>query len=178
VRIVDVGQYENRLRSWDFDIIMAAWQETLTPGNELRGKWGSQAAEETGSNNLIGIKNPAVDVMIDQIVFANNRADLEAATRALDRVLLWNHTSFHSGTMASSHRAMGSLRPSRSDAEIWQGSFSDYLVVGHPKSCKDGLVCVSFYPCHHTTFPRTATTTPTVAWDDPIAASSAIVEFT
>src|SRR5215468_6020354 len=52
---------------------------------------GSQAAEEPGSFNLIGIKNAAVDAMIDQIVLAKNRADLEAATRALDRILLWNH---------------------------------------------------------------------------------------
>jgi len=91
VRTVDVAQYENRLRSRDFDIITAVWPETLTPGNELRGNWGSQAAEEPGSKNLIGIKNPAIDAMIDQIVFANNRADLETATRALDRILLWNH---------------------------------------------------------------------------------------
>ena len=91
VRTVDEAQYENRLRSWDFDIITAAWPAPLTPGNELRGYWGSQAAEEPGSYNLIGIKNPAVDAMIDQIVLAKNRADLEAATRALDRILLWNH---------------------------------------------------------------------------------------
>jgi microcin C transport system substrate-binding protein len=91
VRTVDEAQYVNRLRSWDFDIISAAWPQTLTPGSELYGYWGSRAAEEPGSNNLIGIKNPAVDAMIDQIVFANNRADLEAATRALDRILLWNH---------------------------------------------------------------------------------------
>jgi len=91
VRTVDVAQYENRLRSWDFDIITAGWPESLTPGNELRGYWGSRAAGEPGSPNLIGIKNPAVDTMIDQIVFAKNRPDLEAATRALDRILLWNH---------------------------------------------------------------------------------------
>jgi microcin C transport system substrate-binding protein len=91
VRTVDEVQYENRLRSWDFDIITAAWPASLTPGNELRGYWGSRAAEEPGSPNRIGIKNPAVDAMIDQIVFAKNRADLEAATRALDRILLWNH---------------------------------------------------------------------------------------
>jgi microcin C transport system substrate-binding protein len=91
VRTVDEVQYENRLRSWDFDIITAAWPASLTPGNELRGYWGSRTAEEPGSPNRIGIKNPAVDAMIDQIVFAKNRADLEAATRALDRILLWNH---------------------------------------------------------------------------------------
>jgi microcin C transport system substrate-binding protein len=91
VRTVDEAQYENRLRNWDFDIITTAWPAPLTPGNELRDYWGSQAAEDSGSNNLIGIKNPAVDAMIDQIVLAKNRAALEAATRALDRILLWNH---------------------------------------------------------------------------------------
>jgi len=91
MRTVDAAQYENRVRRWDFDIIAAAWPETLTPGNELHGYWGSRAAEEPGSLNRVGVKNPAVDAMIDQIVFANNRADLEAATRALDRILLWNH---------------------------------------------------------------------------------------
>jgi microcin C transport system substrate-binding protein len=91
VRTIDAAQYENRLRNWDFDIITAAWPETLTPGNELRGYWGSRAAEEPGSPNQVGIKNPAVDAMIDQIVFAKNRADLEASSRALDRILLWNH---------------------------------------------------------------------------------------
>jgi microcin C transport system substrate-binding protein len=79
------------VRSWDFDIITAAWSQTLTSSNELHGDWGSRAAEEPGSLNRIGIKNPAVDAMIDQIAFAQNRADLEAAARALDRILLWNH---------------------------------------------------------------------------------------
>jgi microcin C transport system substrate-binding protein len=91
VRTVDEAQFENRLRSWDFDIMTMAWGETLSPGNEQRGYWGSQSADQPGSLNIVGIKNPAVDAMIDQIVFAKNRADLEAATRALDRILLWNH---------------------------------------------------------------------------------------
>jgi microcin C transport system substrate-binding protein len=91
VRVVDASQYENRLRGWDFDIITNSWGESLSPGNEQRGYWGSQAADQKGSLNLIGIKNPAVDAMIDQIIFAKNRPDLVAATHALDRVLLWNH---------------------------------------------------------------------------------------
>ncbi len=91
VRVVDASQYENRLRSWDFDIITNSWGESLSPGNEQRGYWGSQAADRPGTLNLIGIKNPAVDAMIDQIIFAKNRPDLVAATHALDRVLLWNH---------------------------------------------------------------------------------------
>ena len=91
VRTVDEVQYQNRLRSRDFDIITTRWPVSLTPGNELHGYWGSLAAEEPGSPNRIGIKNSAVDAMIDQIVFAKNRADLEAAAKALDRILLWNH---------------------------------------------------------------------------------------
>jgi microcin C transport system substrate-binding protein len=91
VRTVDEPQYENRLRSWDFDIITYAWGESLLPGNEQRGYWGSQAANQPGSENVIGIKNPAVDAMIEQVTFAKNRADLVAATMALDRILLWNY---------------------------------------------------------------------------------------
>ena len=91
VRTVDEAQFENRLRSWDFDIITMAWGESLSPGNEQRGYWGSQAADQPGSLNMVGIKNPAIDAMIDQLIFAKNRADLEAAARALDRILLWNH---------------------------------------------------------------------------------------
>ena len=91
VRTVDEAQYENRLRGWDFDIITNTWQESLSPGNEQRGSWGSQAADQPGSANLIGIKNPAVDAMIDEVIFAKSHADLVAATKALDRVLLWNH---------------------------------------------------------------------------------------
>jgi microcin C transport system substrate-binding protein len=91
VRTVDVSQYENRLRNWDYDVITASWPESLSPGNEQRAYWGSQAADQTGSANYIGIKNPAIDAVIDQVIFAKSRSDLVAATKALDRVLLWNH---------------------------------------------------------------------------------------
>jgi microcin C transport system substrate-binding protein len=91
VRSVDDVQYVNRLRDSDFDIVIASWEETLTPGNEQRDYWGARAADTAGSRNLIGIKNPAVDALIDRVVFAESRDDLVAATKALDRVLLWNH---------------------------------------------------------------------------------------
>ncbi len=91
VRTVDLSQYINRLRSWDFDIISYAWPQTLLPGTDQRGFWGSRAAGEPGSENVIGIKNPAVDAMIEQVILAKTHADLVAAARALDRVLLWNH---------------------------------------------------------------------------------------
>jgi len=90
VRVVDDAQYQNRLRSFDFDIIIDQWGESLSPGNEQREFWGSQMADQPGSRNTIGIKNPAVDVLIDKVIFAKDRADLVAATHALDRVLLWN----------------------------------------------------------------------------------------
>jgi microcin C transport system substrate-binding protein len=91
VRTVDDAQYENRLRSWDFDIITMGWGETLSPGNEQRGYWGSEAADQAGSMNVVGIKNPAVDALIERVIFAKTRVDLVAATHALDRVLLWNN---------------------------------------------------------------------------------------
>lgn len=91
VRSVDDVQYENRLRRWDFDIVVASWEESLSPGNEQREYWGSQAADTAGSRNIIGIKNPAIDALIDRIVAATDRDDLAAAAKALDRVLLWTH---------------------------------------------------------------------------------------
>jgi microcin C transport system substrate-binding protein len=91
VRVVDTAQYENRLRQWDFDIIVASWGESLSPGNEQRGFWGSRAADQPGSRNLIGIKNEAIDKLIDRVIFTKDRDELVAATKALDRVLLWHH---------------------------------------------------------------------------------------
>jgi microcin C transport system substrate-binding protein len=90
VRTVDSAQYENRMRQWDFDIVIASWAESLSPGNEQRDFWGSQAADVPGSRNIVGIKNPAVDAMIERVIFAKSREELVAATKALDRVLLWN----------------------------------------------------------------------------------------
>ena len=90
IRVVDDAQYENRLRSFDFDIITDLWGQSLSPGNEQREFWGSQTAGQPGSRNTIGIKNPAIDALIDKVIFAKDRANLVAATKALDRVLLWN----------------------------------------------------------------------------------------
>jgi len=90
IRVVDAAQYENRLRAFDFDITAMVWPESLSPGNEQREFWGSQAASNPGSQNVCGIQNPAIDVLIDRIIFAKNRDELVASCKALDRVLLWN----------------------------------------------------------------------------------------
>jgi microcin C transport system substrate-binding protein len=90
IRIVDDAQYQNRLRGFDFDMIIDQWGESLSPGNEQREFWGSQTADQPGSRNTMGIKNPAIDALIEKVIFAKDRPTLVAATRALDRVLLWN----------------------------------------------------------------------------------------
>ena len=89
-RFVDRAQDTARERSRDFDIITKVWLQSLSPGNEQREYWGSEAADEPGSQNTAGIKNPAIDALIDRIIFAPDRDELIAATRALDRLLLAN----------------------------------------------------------------------------------------
>jgi microcin C transport system substrate-binding protein len=91
IRVVDASQYENRLRNWDFDMVVSSWGQSLSPGNEQRNYWGSKAAEQPGSRNYIGIADPAIDALIDRIIFAKNRTELTAATHAMDRVLLWHN---------------------------------------------------------------------------------------
>jgi microcin C transport system substrate-binding protein len=88
LRVVDPAQYQNRTRSFDFDITNTVWAQSLSPGNEQRDFWGSEAADRPGSRNLVGIKDPGVDALIDKVIFAKDREDLVAATKALDRVLL------------------------------------------------------------------------------------------
>jgi microcin C transport system substrate-binding protein len=90
IRRVDSVQYQNRLRNFDFDIVTSGWGQSLSPGNEQRDFFGSAAADRPGSRNRCGIKNPAVDALIDRIIFAKDRPELVASCKAMDRVLLWN----------------------------------------------------------------------------------------
>jgi len=90
IRTVDDAQYQNRMRNFDFDLTTDLWAQSPSPGNEQREFFGSQSADRPGGRNTPGIKNPAVDALIDRIIFAKNRAELVVACKALDRVLLWN----------------------------------------------------------------------------------------
>ena len=90
IRLVDSAQYTRRLDGFDYDIVVGNFAQSESPGNEQRDFWGSDAADREGSTNLIGVKSPAIDTLIDRVIFAKDRAELVAATRALDRVLLWN----------------------------------------------------------------------------------------
>lgn len=91
VRTVDTAQYVNRMRDFDFDMATSIWGQSLSPGNEQREFWGSQAASQPGSRNYAGVQDPAVDRLIEQVVQAPDRESLVTRVRALDRVLQWKH---------------------------------------------------------------------------------------
>jgi len=91
IRRVDVSQYINRLRSRDFDLIVGGFGQSNSPGNEQREYWHSSSADNPGSRNFIGLKDPAVDQLVEGLINANSRQSLLEHTHALDRVLLWGH---------------------------------------------------------------------------------------
>ncbi|WGF89851.1 extracellular solute-binding protein [Marinivivus vitaminiproducens] len=91
IRTVDPAQYQNRTDDFDFDMTVDVWGQSLSPGNEQRDFWGSAAADQPGSRNTVGIKDPVVDALIQKIITAPSREALVTATHALDRVLLWGH---------------------------------------------------------------------------------------
>jgi peptide/nickel transport system substrate-binding protein len=88
VRVVDAVQYDQRRSSFDFDMIEYRWEESLSPGNEQTIYWGSAAADQQGSRNYMGVRNPAIDAMIKAMLRVRDRADFVAAVRALDRLLI------------------------------------------------------------------------------------------
>ena len=90
LRMVDSAQYTRRLDGFDYDIIVGNFAQSNSPGNEQRDFWGSEAAGREGSQNFIGVQDKAIDRLVDHVIFARERAELVAATNALDRVLLWN----------------------------------------------------------------------------------------
>jgi microcin C transport system substrate-binding protein len=90
LRMVDSAQYTRRVDGFDYDIVVGNFGQSESPGNEQRDFWGSEAAGREGSRNLIGIKDPTIDKLVDHVIFAKSREELVAATNALDRVLLWN----------------------------------------------------------------------------------------
>jgi peptide/nickel transport system substrate-binding protein len=88
VRLVDAVQYETRRIAFDFDMIQARWDQSLSPGNEQAFYWSSAAADSSGSRNYMGLRSPAADAMIATLLKAETREDVVAAVRALDRVLM------------------------------------------------------------------------------------------
>ena len=91
IKTVDLSQYERRTQTFDYDIIVGSFGQSLSPGNEQRDLFGSEAAGRNGSRNSVGIADPVVDKIVDAIIFSKDRKGLVTACRTLDRVLTWNH---------------------------------------------------------------------------------------
>ncbi|PRY65545.1 microcin C transport system substrate-binding protein [Vreelandella songnenensis] len=100
MRIVDINQYLNRLRNYDYDIVTSHFPQSNNPGNEQRDYWSSAAAEAPQSRNRMALAHPAVDALVENIIRADSRETLDTATQALDRVLRWGFYAipqYHSG---------------------------------------------------------------------------------
>ena len=91
LRLIDSAQYVRRFQDHDFDMVVGGVSNSASPGNEQREFWGSEAADAQGSRNTPGVKDPVIDDLIEKLIFAKNREELAAHSRALDRVLLWGH---------------------------------------------------------------------------------------
>ncbi len=91
IRVVDAARYLDRVKVYDFDMLTASFVQGHAPGTEQREYWGSDAADRPASRNYAGIKNAAIDSLVDTLIFAGTKDEMIAAARALDRVVLWNH---------------------------------------------------------------------------------------
>jgi microcin C transport system substrate-binding protein len=91
VRTVDTAQYQERVTQFDYDVIVGSWGQSLSPGNEQRNYWTTESANRPRSRNLSGIRNPAIDTLVELLIAAPTRGSLVARTRALDRALQWSH---------------------------------------------------------------------------------------
>lgn len=87
--IEDSAQYTRRIENYDYDMVIANWGQSASPGNEQRGYWTSAFGEKPGSQNLAGIRDAAIDELVELLIAAPDRSSLVTRTRALDRVLQW-----------------------------------------------------------------------------------------
>ena len=98
--VQDDSQYQKRLEEFDFDMVVTNYGSIISPGNEQRNYWGSLSADQPGSANIVGVKNPVIDEIIEDLISSKNRQELINYTRALDRILLFNYyliPQFHIG---------------------------------------------------------------------------------
>lgn len=91
IRRVDVSQYITRLRSRDYDMIVGGFGQSSSPGNEQREYWHSSSADKPGSRNYIGLKDAAIDSLVESLINAGSRQSLITHSKALDRALLWGY---------------------------------------------------------------------------------------
>ena len=91
VRTVDTAQYIERVRNFDYDMLVMSWGQSLSPGNEQRNQWTTEAAGRSSSANYVGISDPVIDELVELVIAAPDREALVVRVRALDRVLQWGH---------------------------------------------------------------------------------------
>jgi microcin C transport system substrate-binding protein len=103
MKVVDESIYEGLIRTHDFDMVVETFGQSQSPGNEQRDYWHSEAADVEGSRNIVGIKNPAVDALVEAVITAPTRQELVTATQALDRVL-WHEYYVVPQWFIDSHR--------------------------------------------------------------------------
>jgi microcin C transport system substrate-binding protein len=140
IRLVDSSQYINRVRARDFDMIVSGWGQSLSPCNEQRDYFGSDAASREGSRNYGGITDPAVDVLIDKVIYATDRADLVAATHALDRVLLWNEYVIPAWTLNYTRTARWDRFSHPANLPAYSFAFPDIWWFDAEKAAKIGSI--------------------------------------
>lgn len=90
-RTIDPALYSDRVKNFDFDMVVNVYGQSQSPGNEQRDFWSSTSASRKGSRNLAGINSPVVDSLVESIVYADTQDDLTAACKALDRVLWYGY---------------------------------------------------------------------------------------
>ena len=98
--VQDDSQYQKRLEEFDFDMVVTNFGSVISPGNEQKNWWSSEAADQPGTQNIIGVKNSVIDEIIDRLISARNREELVVYTKVLDRILLFNYyliPQFHIG---------------------------------------------------------------------------------
>ena len=98
--VQDDSQYQKRLEEFDFDMVVTNFGSVISPGNEQKNWWSSEAADQPGTQNIIGVKNPVIDEIIDKLISARDREELVLYTKVLDRILLFNYyliPQFHIG---------------------------------------------------------------------------------
>ncbi len=143
IRRVDVSQYINRLRSRDYDMIVSGFAQSSSPGNEQREYWHSASADNPGSRNFIGLKDPAIDTLVEKLINADSRDELITRTRALDRTLLWGHyviPNWHIKTWRVAywnHLAHPSITPD-SDVGLMTWWHKPDIDMPKPKLIEDG----------------------------------------
>lgn len=90
-RTIDPALYTDRVKNFDFDMVVNVYGQSQSPGNEQRDYWHSTSADRKGSRNFAGIKEPVVDKLVDAIIYASTQEELTAACRALDRILWYGY---------------------------------------------------------------------------------------